>query len=93
MIGQPRPKPPNRCYTTKTDTWQRCLSNQIKCIAKLPHKSKGGRLPRMDTGHQIAGHRKPKSDEPYRFENGELYVPPDKEPPPFIPDNGFDGPA
>lgn len=36
--------------------------------------------------------------EPYRFENGELYVPPDKTPPPkppepLIPDQDFDEPA
>ena len=32
--------------------------------------------------------------EPYRFENGTLYVPPpEKKPEPFVPDQGFDGPA
>lgn len=42
---------------------------------------------------EIPAPKKPSASEAYRFENGELYVPPDKEPPPFIPDNGFDGPA
>lgn len=38
--------------------------------------------------------KRPKTPpEPYRFENGEVYVPPSKETAPFIPDNGFDGPA
>ena len=36
--------------------------------------------------------RKPEP-EPYRFENGEAYVPPAKPPEPFIPDRGFDAPA
>jgi len=36
--------------------------------------------------------QKPKP-EPYRYENGTLYVPPVKPPEPFVPDNGFDGPA
>ena len=31
--------------------------------------------------------------EPYRFENGKPYVPPAKQPEPFVPDQGFDGPA
>jgi hypothetical protein len=32
-------------------------------------------------------------NEPYRFENGEVYEPPAKPQPPFVPDQGFDGPA
>jgi hypothetical protein len=28
--------------------------------------------------------------EPYRFENGDLYVTPDKPTAPFVPDQGFD---
>jgi hypothetical protein len=32
----------------------------------------------------------PKPKEPYRFENGEEYVPTTSSPP-FVPDNGFDG--
>ena len=34
-----------------------------------------------------------KPEELYRYENGQLYIPPAKEPPPFVPDQGFDGPA
>lgn len=41
----------------------------------------------------IPAPKRPSATEPYRFENGELYVPPAIEPSPFIPDNGFDGPA
>jgi hypothetical protein len=37
------------------------------------------------------GRRRPK--EPYRYENGEIYEPPARPAPPFIPDRGFDGPA
>jgi hypothetical protein len=37
---------------------------------------------------------KPKQPaEPYRYENGEVYEPPAKPAPPFIPDQGYDGPA
>jgi hypothetical protein len=32
-------------------------------------------------------------EQPYRFENGTLYVPPTRQEPPFIPDRGFDWPA
>jgi hypothetical protein len=36
---------------------------------------------------------RPIEKEPYRFENGKPYVPPEKEPEPFVPDQGFDAPA
>lgn len=38
--------------------------------------------------------RKPNPNpEPYRFENGDLYIPPQKPAKPFIPDRGFDEPS
>ncbi len=45
---------------------------------------------RLD-GDDRAPNRPLPLEQPYRFENGSLYRP--TPPPPFIPDQGFDGPA
>lgn len=37
--------------------------------------------------------QKAKATEALRFENGTFYIPPEKPPEPFVPDNGFDAPA
>jgi hypothetical protein len=37
--------------------------------------------------------KQPAPKEPCRYENGEVYEPPAEPPLPFVPDQGFDGPA